>query len=387
MTTEYDELLSVKAPKGLEASAGAVLEAEETLRQFDEEFGDGVAPRDKAVAVQEAMKGAKTGQMSPRMKQSMRNQRDAAAAGVDPKSAMDKDIEMGSDPVDAYGGLLSLVLPVLAGAAISGKRGAAAAVVGGGTQLLKEEEARQDRIEARRESDERLEQGKALAKYKNDLAKEGEKTEEEQRESDRLDLEMQLETKNRFAEQKRLTQEINDTEPLMARVDDMMKEAEAVYGNNTFLNQKVQEAIDQNSREALLKDRVTQLAFEYVKLQQGSRPSDFDVQALMKTIRGNQLTGPQGALARLKQLREDLRLRHKIRREQLANNGKLSAETQAAKDEYDSRQGSVSPEFSAALRIQKTGASRADVEKWFKEKTKSGMSPAMKEALDLIYGN
>lgn len=313
---------------------------------------------------------------------------------ANPEAAKDiADIrkDQGEGRGETMGALLSLILPVLAGAALGGKRGALHASVGAGKGRLKvidqeREDAKELEAAAARRAEKKADREAAqddrkdLAEFKAGL---GGNSKE-----DKLAYEEEKKRRlNKVDREDAAAQEADDARFITAQMGDILQEAEVVYGDNSFLNKKLRETFDQASPEALLKDRIIQMTFDIVKLKQGSRPSDYDVQALLQTVRGNQLTGPEGALARLRQLKKDMDLFIKIK-EEIRDSGKVSDATQKAKDAYDTRQekNKADPDVVAVLALARQGKNKEAIKAQM-EQNKIKMTEGIESALTLVFGD
>lgn len=343
---------------------------------IDEKMGD-VAPEIKKAAFLKA-KDIQSGEASPEVKTAIKQ---FSQAPDNPEAVIGGRRASGADDSDTAAALLGIVFMGLAGAAVGGKKGALAGIAGSGQYVVDEmkadKEAEREESKYRARQDAELEQAKALSDYKNRpeaVQAQLDARAQERRQDKRIDREAKA------------LENADEAKPLQAQMGDILGQAERIYGDSNYFDKKLSETFDQNSPEALLKDRIVLLAMDMTKLKQGSRPSDFDVQKILEAVRGNQLTGPEGALSRLRQLKKDMDMFVRIQ-EETANQGELSPETAKAKAEYESRQrGLADPDVSAALRARSRGLSRAQVEQLMKDKGRS-VSPGLEKALGLVYGN
>lgn len=266
-----------------EQKARAFVEAQKVL--------DGNQPSEGALRAREAFKDPEA-------------QKNADAVIQNEESA-------GGDVVESMGGLLSLVLPVLAGAAIGGGRGAAAAAVGAGEHYLEEDKAKKDsaREEAKadRASKRDFEEAKQLEEIQQagamgraELAQMGKKTPEEeaQAEGDKALVRGRANNLLRAEEDQQTAQGF-----LRVGEDILGRFGKATKGKGWARFQL--ERKFSTTELGQLQSEVNGLVFDIVKAKQGSRPSDFDVQALMKIVNGDWTADPAVAYKLLKQTLEN----------------------------------------------------------------------------------
>lgn len=246
--------------------------------------------------------------------------------------------QAGGDVVESMGGLLSIVLPVLAGAAIGGKRGALAAGKGYGEQKLKEMDAQREsdlkREEEKLRSERDFEEAKTLEEIRESGALERKKLELEKKGDEVAQAgEKTLQT-GRAKNLIKAEEASQEAQGFLAVGEDILSRFGTATKGKGWLGFQVARKFS-TTELGQLQAEVDGLVFDIVKAKQGSRPSDFDVQTLLKIVRGDWTASPQVAYDLLKQT--------------LDNSEKyIEARLEAAKAQYYGKE--LSKETSATLK-------------------------------------
>lgn len=137
-TTETDPLEEFYKKNGY-TDVFANVDATEVLEGVRKAVAPELSEEEVSVSQMLAVKETLTGDSTPGVKKSREDF--MRLKDVPPEEIMAGKKEAGDDPVESLGGLLSLMIPVLAGAAVGGKRGALYAASGAGSYKMKQMEA------------------------------------------------------------------------------------------------------------------------------------------------------------------------------------------------------------------------------------------------------
>lgn len=223
--------------------------------------------------------------------------------------------EQGASRSENAGALIALALLGVTGVALGGKRGALHVAKGAGEGLQAEmaaEKERQAKIDAATAAEESF---RRRADYSQDLKLE--------RDKEKFDLENDpsvLQRKNERVVEVRRLQKATDQE---ASAQEQLNEVLAINEEGQAILNDIAELKDDGtgavgwqikknfskSEIGKINQRINDFVFKKVKAEQGSRPSDFDVQAMMRIVKGDMFsTGPKEAAALLAQALESGKL-------------------------------------------------------------------------------
>jgi hypothetical protein len=282
---------------------------------------------------------------------------------------------------------MSLLLPVIAGAAIGGKRGAAAGFVGAGESQIKREEAEEktaredERYESRRVD--ALEDYGAKLEMKEAIeGGEGRKAERDFEQFKRKE-DYKNDSKRRAAAQ----EEYDKAQPVIEIGKDVSKDLEGmierreVGGRVSYQLKGGFTASDIGK----LRSRMRLWAMDIVKQKQGSRPSDFDVKMVLKAVQGDFSSSPQDTLDLINQTLGDMeRIQNYNLKVASGDRSSVTEEEKAAYDRAMSKGSDVA--FASAVKAKRGGLKKGDVAKLIKSLENRGYSLSQ-EDIDLIWGD
>lgn len=281
-------------------------EIAQKLNQFMDDVAPGMTPQEKAhaqVLAGESLSGAST---TPGVEKT-KAEASAPAVQANPEAFIEAKREAGENITETMGGLLSLIIPVLAGAAIGGKRGALYSAVGAGAQRLKDIESKkeeergiskEERVFKRQKELENIQTENAI---KVEAAKAGQKPSLEDKIAERSALNR---VDANFDSLKKAQDEYDTTAGFLANGKQILSEFGEATKGESWASFQISKRFS-SSDLGKLQSRVQGLVFDIVKAKQGSRPSDFDVKTLMKIVTGDFTASPKDAYTLLKNALED----------------------------------------------------------------------------------
>lgn len=158
-TTQTDPLEEFYKKNGYR-DVFANVDANEVLEGVRKAVAPELSEEEVSVSQMLAVKETLTGDSTPGVKKSREDF--MRFKDVPPEDLMAGKKEAGDDPVESLGGLLSLLIPVLAGAAVGGKRGALYAASGAGSYKMKQMEAERASLSEEAKEERRFKKQKEL---------------------------------------------------------------------------------------------------------------------------------------------------------------------------------------------------------------------------------
>lgn len=232
---------------------------------------------------------------------------DFSSAPEDPEVIMRSKEASGDSLTESLGGLFSLVLPVIIGGAIAGKRGALHAAVGAGSQKLSDMEREKDKRDRLAE----IEANANIRAGASDLAFQRQLALVEERQKAKPSIEEKLDERRQMNEVDRKSKALGKAEDAYVGAQSFLVTGDTILKDFKEATKGMSWGEFQASREisgsaiGQLQSRVKSLVFDIVKAKQGSRPSDFDVKTLMKIVTGDFTAGPETAYTLLNNALKD----------------------------------------------------------------------------------
>lgn len=189
-------------------------------------------------------------------------------------------IDSKDNPVDrekSLGAMISLLLPIIAGAAISGKTGAARGFAGAAEQDLA-----QRKLDDERRYEEKIYDERRPHKVEDAVKIAAARREPQKTDKEKLAFEKEkLKQAEGVKRESDLRKQVDDGGKLVNQAKGVLEEFKAVAGDQNWLEYQFKSLFDftETSEKAA---QLKSIIFDIVKQKQGSRPSDYDVKQLMK---------------------------------------------------------------------------------------------------------